>query len=79
MSAYYRSGLAEFIAEEPQAVVGKVHAKYAEDGFAQQYLSQTRAWAELVPLLQSEMRNLVKQAAPAMPAKRSIMWWRPAK
>jgi hypothetical protein len=61
MSAYYRSSLAEFIVEEPQAVVGKLHTKYAEDGFAQQYLSQTRAWAELVPRLQSEMRNLVKQ------------------
>jgi hypothetical protein len=62
MPAYYRSSVAQFIAEEPQAVVGKLHTKYAEDGFAQQYLSQTRAWVELVPLLQGEMRNLVKQA-----------------
>jgi Uncharacterized conserved protein (DUF2075) len=60
MPAYYRSSLAEFIAEEPQAVLGQLQIKYAEDGFAQQYLSQTRAWAELVPLLQAELRNLVQ-------------------
>ena len=52
MPAYYRSSLAEFIAEEPQAVVGQLHIKYEKDGFAEQYLTQTRAWAELVPLLQ---------------------------
>ena len=61
MPAYYRSSLAEFIAEEPQAVVGQLHIKYEKDGFAEQYLTQTRAWAELVPLLQVELQTLVKQ------------------
>src|SRR5205085_2778592 len=60
MPAYYRTRLADFIAEEPQAVIGQLQIKYAEDGFAQQYLTQTRAWAEVVPLLQAEARTLVE-------------------
>jgi len=65
MPAYYRSTFAEFIAEDPQAIVGQLHMKYAQDGFAQQYVSQTRAWAELVPLLQVEMRNLIYEVPTA--------------
>lgn len=61
MAAYYRSHLAEFIAEKPQAIIGRLNIKYAEDGFAQTYLTQARAWADLVPLLQSELRKLVKE------------------
>ena len=59
MPAYYRAGLADFIAEEPQSVIGQLQIKYAEDGFAQQYLTQTRAWAEIVPALQAEVRTLL--------------------
>src|SRR5271156_6236067 len=61
MPAYYRAGLAEFIAAEPQAVIGQLQIKYAEDGFAQQYLTQTRAWAEVIPLLQAEAQTLIEQ------------------
>jgi len=42
-------------------LVGQLHIKYEKDGFAEQYLTQTRAWAELVPLLQAELQTLVKQ------------------
>lgn len=61
MAAYYRSTLAEFIAKDPNAISGQLNDKYAHDGFKQQYLSQVRAWAELVPLLQAEVRNLLEQ------------------
>src|ERR1700683_1413949 len=67
MPAYYRAGLAEFIEEEPQAVIGQLQIKYAEDGFAQQYLTQNKAWAEVIPLLQAKAQTLVGQ----VPAARS--------
>jgi Uncharacterized conserved protein (DUF2075) len=59
MAAYYRSSLAEFIKQTPQAIIGQLQMKYAEDGFAQAYLAQTRAWSDLVPLLQSEAGDLL--------------------
>jgi hypothetical protein len=37
MAAYYRSTLADFIAEDPQTIIGRLHIKYTEDGFAQKY------------------------------------------
>jgi hypothetical protein len=39
MPAYYRSSFDEFIAEEPQAVVGQLHINYEKDGFAEQLLN----------------------------------------
>jgi len=65
MTAYYRSSFADFIRQEPQTVIGQLQIKYAEDGFAQNYLAQTRAWAELVPLLQTEVQTLVNNVAGA--------------
>ena len=59
MASYYRSALADFVGEEARAIVGRLNIRYAEDGFAQQYLSQTRAWAELVVLLQDEFRKII--------------------
>jgi Uncharacterized conserved protein (DUF2075) len=60
MFAYYGSTLAEFVAEEPKAVVGQLQTKYANDGYATQFLTQTRAWAEFVPLFQAEVRSLLQ-------------------
>jgi Schlafen group 3, DNA/RNA helicase domain len=59
MPAYYRAELSEFTAAEPQAVMGQLQIKYAQDGFAQQYLTQTRAWADVIPLLQAESQTLI--------------------
>lgn len=58
MPAYYRSALASFINEAPSAIVGQLQTQYANDGYATQFSTQTRAWADVVPLLQAEIRTL---------------------
>jgi len=60
MAAYYRSTLAAFAEEASDAIVGHLHTQYASDGFATQFSTQTRAWAEFVPLLQAQVGILLR-------------------
>jgi hypothetical protein len=59
MPAYYRSTLPSFVRQAPNAIVGQLQTEYANDGYATQFSTQTRAWADVVPLLQAEMRILL--------------------
>ena len=41
-------------------VVGQMETSYSRDGYTRQFSAQTRAWADLVPLLQGEFRCLLE-------------------
>jgi hypothetical protein len=60
MPAYYRGTIAEFLSADPVALVGRLETQYANDGFAMQFVSQTKAWADLIPLLQQELTLLLR-------------------
>jgi hypothetical protein len=59
VAAYARYSLAEFIAEDDAAIIGTLQTRYAHDGFASQYTQQTKAWERMIPLLKSELRELM--------------------
>src|SRR5262245_5532530 len=59
MAAYYRATISEFLSADPVAVVGRLETQYVNDGFATQFASQTKAWADLIPLLQQELTLLL--------------------
>jgi len=59
MPAYLRSTVPEFASADPNAIVGTLETRYANDGFATQFLAQPRAWADLVPKLQAQLRQLM--------------------
>jgi len=59
MPAYYLAKVPVFVAADPVAIVGQLHAQYALDGYAKQYTAQTQAWATTVPLLQQQMQSLI--------------------
>lgn len=59
MPAYFRRRISEFLKCSPLEVMGELQAAYAADGFATQYTLQTKAWIEVVPLLQEQFDALV--------------------
>ncbi len=59
MPAYYRDTIRHFLASSPPHIIGVLQQGYAADGFASQYTRQTRAWSEVVPVLQSLLARLV--------------------
>ncbi len=58
MPAYFRAAVREFVDMPVAVVAGGLSAAYASDGYASQYTSQTRAWDQVVPLLQRELRKV---------------------
>jgi len=44
MPAYYRATLAEFLADEPQRILGVLASRSAQQGFTDLKQRQTRAW-----------------------------------
>jgi DUF2075 family protein len=61
MPAYVRSSLAKFVLANPTALVGQLELAYARDAYTSQFVQQTRAWEQLLPLLQDELRTLHHQ------------------
>ena len=59
MPAYASFDVASFLAEPPGSVVGQLEIAYAHDGFVSQYTSQSRAWSDSVPLIQSQLALVV--------------------
>lgn len=59
MSAYYSSSVETFTRISPKEISAGLHAKYAADGFASQYTTQTEAWNVTIPKLQEELRSLL--------------------
>ena len=58
MPAYVRRTVNRFVAEDAAALVGLLEQAYAADGFASQYTRQTRAWADVIPVLQDTLSRL---------------------
>jgi DUF2075 family protein len=56
----------DFLTLDPASVVGQLETNYARDGFSTQFSQQTLAWAEVVPLLQSELRPLLSRRPDAI-------------
>jgi hypothetical protein len=59
MPAYVRVRAAEFLEQDPHALLGQLQRAYAEDGFVSLYTKQTIAWASIIPLLRTELASLV--------------------
>src|ERR1017187_1558996 len=55
----YRGRLGEFLKEDPDAIIGRLHQSVAEDGFSRLWNTQTSAWREEVALLQTACRQLI--------------------
>jgi hypothetical protein len=61
MRAYFRGTLHEFISTELAALLGRLELAYGRDGFASQYTTQTRAWADVIPQLRSACESLLNR------------------
>lgn len=59
MTAYFSSSAETFTQTSPDKISAELHAKYAADGFASQYTTQTEAWNLTIPKLQDELRSLL--------------------
>ena len=62
----YCAPLAEFLADDPNAIVGRLHQAVAEDGFSRIWSTQTVAWREEVVCLQEASQQLVAAAENAL-------------
>jgi hypothetical protein len=58
MPAYFRAAVREFVDMPVAVIAGDLSTAYASDGYASQYTSQTRAWEQVIPLLQRELREV---------------------
>ena len=59
MPAYFRQTIDTFLTSSPAEIAGVLQEAYAADGFASQYTQQTRAWRDVIPVLQTQLRTLV--------------------
>src|SRR5262245_25746947 len=59
MPAYYKSTVSGLVAAKPDGVVGQLEIEYARDGFMTQFAGPTRAWADLIPILQNQLQSLM--------------------
>lgn len=65
MPAYIRKKIAHFIDCSPVEIVGTLQQAYAADGFAAQYTRQTQAWSIIIPILQTQLKQLIVERAEA--------------
>jgi hypothetical protein len=59
----YGGRLAEFVADDPASIVGRLHQSIAEDGFRQLWTTQTAAWLEEVGFLKTTCIQLMAATA----------------
>jgi len=55
----YRGRLTDFLKEDPNALVGRLHQSVADDGFSRMWSNQTSAWREEVVCLQAVCAQLM--------------------
>jgi enamine deaminase RidA (YjgF/YER057c/UK114 family) len=60
MPAYYRATIKRFLNDTDDAVLARLATAYANDGYVSQYTSATLAWANLLPMLRSELRAMIE-------------------
>lgn len=65
MPAYFRQSIGQFLNYSVAEVVGALQQGYAADGFASQYTRQTKAWSDVIPLLQTHLQRLVTRCPAA--------------
>src|SRR5207302_2332977 len=58
MPAYYRATLAEFLADEPQRILGVLASRSAPQGFTDLKQRQTRAWERQITALRNTSTEL---------------------
>ena len=56
----YGGRLADFVADDPETIVGRLHQSIAEDGFRQLWTTQTAAWREEVGFLKTACSQLIE-------------------
>jgi hypothetical protein len=59
MGAYYQASIDSFIDSDVRQIVGELATAHARDGYRTQFTTQTRAWADVIPSLQTTLRALV--------------------
>ena len=65
MPAYVSRELSVFVHDGIDSLVGELNTAYATDSFAQQYVSQTKAWRASLPLLQEQFGELMARVPSA--------------
>jgi len=55
----YRAPLAEFLVDDTDSIIGKLHRTIAEDGFSRIWNTQTAAWQEELQYLRRTFREIV--------------------
>jgi hypothetical protein len=55
----YRGYLADFLKDDPNAIVGRLHQSVADDGFSRMWSTQTSAWREEAACLQAVCAQLI--------------------
>ncbi len=65
MPPYYQASVPDFVRESPDAIEAELHRRYAADGFASQYTTQTQSWSESIPELQRCLEDLCNEIAEA--------------
>jgi hypothetical protein len=61
VTAYARYSVGDFLSSNQAFILGALQARYAHDGFASQYTTQTKSWERLIPMLQAELTILVAE------------------
>jgi hypothetical protein len=61
MPAYVRRLLDAFVTADLREMVGQLEIRHAEDGYASQFTQQTKAWAQVLPIFQTELRAVSDQ------------------
>ncbi len=65
MYSAYSAKLSDFIAEEPNSLIGQLQLEIAKEGFGQQWNSQTFAWQEEIEILQRACKLLIQSVSEA--------------
>lgn len=61
MPAYYRSNLQGFLQSDREAVIGDLSRAHAADGYYQLLGTQTKSWAQSLPLIQQSLREVLER------------------
>ena len=59
MHSGYCGQIADFLADHPDSIIGRLHQTVAEDGFSRVWNTQTLAWQEELDCLQRAFRQIV--------------------
>src|SRR6266700_3340484 len=61
MPAFYRATIADFLADDPQRILGTLTSGAQQSGFAELQRRQIRAWQREIDVLKVSLAELVRQ------------------